>query len=93
MDANKALEDLLGFALSKGLVEESDVPYCRNLLLDALQLDAPGDGYRAQRRSPEEAPETAGRFLSVLLEDAVLRKVIPDSAGSRELLSGRLMAA
>ena len=91
MDANKALEDLLGFALSKGLVEESDVPYCRNLLLDALQLDAPGDGYRLNGAPLEEAPETAGRFLSVLLEDAALRKVIPDSAGSRELLSGRLM--
>ncbi len=90
MDAKQALEKLLGYALAKELIEEADVPYCRNLLLDALGLDAPGE-YRLNGERPEQAIETAKPYLDILLEDAVMRGAVADSAASRELLAGRLM--
>ena len=39
--ANHPLEGLLAFSLHHHLIERQDVPFCRNLLLDVLKLEAP----------------------------------------------------
>ena len=40
-NTTQAIENLLIYASAKGLIETVDMPYFRNLLLDAFQLDAP----------------------------------------------------
>ena len=44
--ANHPLEGLLAFSLRNHLIGRQDLPFCRNLLLDVLGLDAPQEPYR-----------------------------------------------
>ncbi len=80
------MEELLAFALRHGLIEETDLPYHRNLLLDLFHMDAPEDQTDGDRTG-EELPATAAPLLRKLCDDALAlgMDVHP------ELFSARLM--
>ncbi len=84
--ARRAVEGLLFFAAKKGLLEQEDVPYARNLLLDVMHLDAPGD-----IAPVEDVPETATVYLEALLDAAVGMSLIEDTLTERDLFSTRVM--
>ncbi len=81
------LEELLCFAENKGLTEQIDRPYYRNLLLDVMNLDAPA----AITAPSSEIPETATKLLKQLCDLAVERGLIEDLGYARDLFSARLM--
>lgn len=85
--ATQAIENLLTYAAAKRLIEEEDRPYYRNLLLDALQLDAPSGDIQPLT----DIPETATGLLHALCELAVEAHLIEDMAYARDLFSARLM--
>ena len=74
-------------ARRSGLVQDEDVPYCRNLLLDALRMDAPEGDFDI----PEELPETATSLLQQLADIAHRRGLIGELPVDRELFGARLM--
>ena len=82
------IESLLNFAEARGLTEALDRPYFRNLLLDAMGLEAPAEGVGA---GSEPVPETAAGLLSQLCDCAVSRGLIEDMQYARDLFSARLM--
>ena len=85
--ATNLIERLLGFAEANHLTEAVDRPYYRNLLLDAMDLDAP-DG---EVSNEYEVPATATSILNALCDLAVEREIIEDMGYARELFSARLM--
>ena len=87
--ATSAIEALLQFAVRNSLIEDIDIPYYRNLLLDAVQMDAPAaiDGGMAFDPS---AP-TATPILNVLCDVAAAKGIIEDLTYARDLFSARLM--
>lgn len=89
--ANHPLEGLLAFSLRNHMIEKQDLPFCRNLLLDVLKLDAPTEPYRPYEIEEIELPETATAFLTALVQDAVSRGVCEDTQGQRDAFSARLM--
>ncbi len=84
--AQRAVEELLFFSREKGLVEREDVPFSRNLLLDVMRLDAPGEAVTTGL-----TPETATVYLEKLLDAAAGRGLIEDNLTERELFGARLM--
>lgn len=83
----QALEELLAFAEDKQLIEAVDRPYYRNLLLDAMDLDAPeGEAFVS-----EEIPATATNLLTHLCDLAIEKGLIEDMGYARDLFSARLM--
>jgi UDPglucose--hexose-1-phosphate uridylyltransferase len=84
--AQRAVEELLFFSGEKGLVEREDVAFARNLLLDALHLDAPGEAVTV-----DSLPETATVYLDKLLDAAAGMGLIDDTSTERELFGTRLM--
>ena len=81
------LEELLLFAEDKQLTESVDRPYYRNLLLDAMDMDAP-DG---ECCIPVEIPATATRILTSLCDLAVEKGLIENLNYARDLFSARIM--
>ena len=80
----QAIEDLLGYALRTGLIEECDRTWASNALLQAMKLES------------WEAPQTVRErpledILRELLEDAAARGVIQNDAVSRDLFDTELM--
>lgn len=63
----QAIENLLIYASAKGLIETVDMPYFRNLLLDAFQLDAPAGDIVPMA----DVPPTATALLRALCDLAV----------------------
>lgn len=63
----QAIENLLIYASAKGLIETVDMPYFRNLLLDAFQLDAPAGDIVPMT----DVPLTATALLRTLCDLAV----------------------
>lgn len=96
-ETSSLLERLLAFAVRKQLIEAVDVPYFRNLLLDAMGLDAPAavdglpDGHSTDGRSTDEQLPTATPILQALCDLAVKRGIIEDMQYARDLFSARLM--
>jgi len=86
-NATGLIEQLLSFAEDKQLTEPVDRPYYRNLLLDAMDMDAP-EGDPVQ---PQEIPATATRILTGLCDLAIERNLIEDMGYARDLFSARLM--
>ena len=82
------LERLLSFAQRKGLMEAEDRCYCRNLLLNALGLEAPAQ--LAEAPAPFEG-DTATPLLNSLCDYAVEQGLIEPYAYARDLFSTRLM--
>ena len=86
-NATCLIERLLQFSEDKQLTEPVDRPYYRNLLMDALDMDAPEgtpvlDG---------DVPATATQLLKALCDLAVERGLIEDMGYARDLFSARLM--
>ena len=85
--ATAAMEELLDFAVDKVLIEDVDRPYFRNLLLDAMAMDAPAEGIDWYR----EVPATATGILNKLCDLAAQKGLIEDLGYARDLFSARLM--
>lgn len=85
--ATAAIEELLDFAEHQALTEPVDRPYFRNLLLDAMDMDAPDENGKACG----SIPATATGILRQLCDLAVEKGIIEDLGYARDLLSARLM--
>ncbi len=85
--ATQLIEELLQFAQRKQLIEAVDRPYYRNLLLDAMNMDAP----EGEASDAAAVPETAANLLTALCDLAVEAGLIEDMGYARDLFSARLM--
>ncbi len=85
--ATQLIEELLCFAEAHDLIESVDRPYYRNLLMDAMNLDAP----EGDVASTHEVPATATALLRGLCDIAVQNGLIEDMGYARDLFSARLM--
>ena len=86
-NATERIEQLLCFAEKNCLIEAVDRPYYRNLLMDAMDMDAP-------EGTPDcsvEVPATATNLLKDLCDLAVERNLIEDMGYARDLFSARIM--
>ena len=81
------LEALLDFAIDKQLIEAVDRLYYRNLLLDAMHMDAPAENVAWD----QEIPATATKYLVALCDLAVEKGLIEDMGYARDLFSARVM--
>lgn len=84
-NTTQAIENLLIYASAKGLIETVDMPYFRNLLLDAFQLDAPAGDIVPMT----DVPPTATALLRALCDLAVEKGIIEDMTYVRDLFSAR----
>ena len=79
-----AIDDLLYYAVSVGLMPEEETIYARNLLLDAMhEADYRPDRLPQARPLPE--------ILSELTDVAIERGILPDTGENRDLFDTRLM--
>lgn len=85
--ATQAIENLLSFAEEKQLIDPVDRPYARNLLLDAMGMDAPAGEFLPA----EQVPDTATTYLNQLCDLAVEKGLIEDMQYARDLFSARVM--
>lgn len=85
--AQAAIGKLVAYGQAHKLLDELDAVAARNALLDAMALDEPGENYILEG----EAPRTPAPILRELLDDAVDRGLIEDTAAARALLDTRLM--
>ena len=77
-NTTQAIENLLIYASAKGLIETVDMPYFRNLLLDAFQLDAPaGDIVPMTAECPTLTFNTIGRHQSRLVRTRISSNLSP----------------
>ena len=83
---NKSIKKLITYALECGLIEESDVIYTTNRLLEVLALD--------EYAEPEEecAFEGLEEILSEILDFAVEKGLIEDDITSRDLFDTKVMS-
>ncbi len=86
-NATTLIEKLLIFAEQKNLIDAIDHPYYRNLLLDAMDMDAP----EGEMTGEFECPKTATLLLAELCDLAVEKGLIEDMSYARDLFSARLM--
>lgn len=77
------IDALLSYALERGLIESSDVTFCRNGLLEVMGLE----GFEQE----PAVDATLEQILNVLADDAAARRVITDSGASRDLFTTKLM--
>ena len=80
----QAIEDLLGYALRTGLIEECDRTWAANRLLQTLGLESWEPPQTARERPLED-------ILKELLDDAAARGVIQNDITSRDLFDTELM--
>ena len=80
----KAIRDLALYSVRKGLITEADIPFVINRLLEEMQMDA----YDAPEGEPEQDLE---KILSILLEEACKKEIIPDSIVYKDLFDTKLM--
>ncbi len=79
----QAIDDLILYAVSSGLLPEEETNYARNLLLDVMQEP----DYRPGAAAPRPLPEILGELTDIAVE----RGIIPDSGENRDLFDTRLM--
>ncbi len=80
------IENLLGYAVQKGLLDPRDVIFARNQLLDAMKME----GYDPSEVVPADC--SLEECLSALLDDAAERGLLPDNTVTyRDLFDTRLM--
>ena len=79
-----AIAQLLGYAESRGLIEESDRTWAANRILDALHLD----GWEEPETVPERPLE---EILKELLDYAVSQGIVEDNVTARDLFDTELM--
>ena len=80
----QAIEDLLGYALRTGLIEECDRTWAANRLLQTLGLESWEPPQTVRERPLED-------ILKELLDDAAARGVIQNDITSRDLFDTELM--
>ena len=80
----QAIEDLLGYALRTGLIEECDRTWAVNSLLQAMGMDSWEEPQQVKDRSLED-------ILKELLDDAAARGVLQNDTTSRDLFDTELM--
>lgn len=80
----KAIRDLALYGVRKGLITEADLPFVINRLLEEMHMDA----YDAPEGAPEQDLE---KILSVLLQEACEKEIIPDSIVYKDLFDTKLM--
>ena len=80
----QAIEDLLGYALRTGLIEECDRTWAVNRLLQTLGLESWEPPQTVRERPLED-------ILKELLDDAAARGVIQNDITSRDLFDTELM--
>lgn len=79
----KYIDALVGYAVSRGLIEEADRIYAYNALLEAMGLDgAEGDG---------RVDLPLAGILRALTDDAVRRGLVDDNITARDLFDTKLM--
>ena len=79
-----AIAQLLGYAESRGLIEESDRTWAANRILDALHLE----GWEEPETVPERPLE---EILKELLDYAVSQGIVEDNVTARDLFDTELM--
>ena len=85
----KTIERLLAYAVNKELIDELDVIFVRNRLLNLLQLNKPSDiDYTAYLN--EERPN-AVEIIQQLLDYTVEEGLIDDTVTSRDLFDTKIM--
>ena len=80
----QAIEDLLGYALRTGLIEECDRTWAANRLLHTLGLESWEPPQTVRERPLED-------ILKELLDNAAARGVIQNDITSRDLFDTELM--
>ena len=85
--ATETIYRLVDFAEAKGLVYPIDRAYAINRLLDVMQLPAP----EMIEYTPEEAPETATKYLETLADCAFRMGNISNSRENRDLFITKVM--
>lgn len=80
----KAIRDLALYGVRKGLITEADLPFVINRLLEEMHMDA----YDAPEGASEQDLE---KILSVLLQEACEKEIIPDSIVYKDLFDTKLM--
>lgn len=84
------IERLLLFGLKNSLLEQADIIYTRNLLLDLLKINEPWQG--TNKNELMTIPETATPILHHLLDYCVDIHLLPnDTITNRELMDTRIM--
>ena len=84
--ATDAIETILAFALREQLIDPEDMRYTRNLLLDAMHMDAPAEDGAAYA----EVPPTLTPMLETLEEIAAQEGVIENTADEKDRFGARL---
>lgn len=90
LQATKAIEHLLCYGVKKGLIEQFDKIYSRNLLLDMLNIESPYDNFSFQDYI---APDMPYKILDVLSEYAVSQSIINNTQTEKDLFDTKLMNA
>ena len=85
MSIQTEINRLLHFAKQHGLINEDDLYYAANLLLDVLQADS------FEPEPVQEELDTAAPILQAMLDDAVKRGLIEDTVSERDLFDTRIM--
>ncbi len=80
------IERLLNFALNNNMIEELDIIYVRNQLMDLLNIKEPFNG-----EIPNEKLKTATPILNNILDYAVAERIIEDTLTYRELMDAKIM--
>ena len=86
--AATAVEQLLLYGVDRGLIEEIDTIYVRNLLMDALRLVEPDDAFDKEKHV---VPATVTPIMQEILDYAVGANIIGDTTTERDLFDTRLM--
>lgn len=85
MNINTEINRLLHFARQRGLINEEDLYYSANLLLDVLKAEA------FEPKKIEETLETAAPVLKNMLDYAVEKGLLEDTISERDLFDTRIM--
>ncbi|WP_054955530.1 UDP-glucose--hexose-1-phosphate uridylyltransferase [Paenibacillus dakarensis] len=82
-----AIERLILFAARKGLIQEADYDYSRNLLMEDFGFSEPFDG--GVNEEPVESPQS---LLDILIDYGIVIGLIPDNTDTyRDLLDAKIM--
>lgn len=84
----KEIKELLQYALDTHLIEEADVSYCTNRILDVLGMDA----YNDDGSIPAHYDEPQG-ILDRMMDQLVERGKLEDGSVFRDLMDSRIMDA
>lgn len=86
INAAYEVERLLAYALKKRLIDELDVAYCRNLLLERLRISEPYEGTMPE--PPSSLPEVLERLLDYAAETGLIEE---NTLTHRDLFDTQLM--